>query len=121
MIDTLDLVVTGCRDKKYYTLSCYDDINDEFISIAMIPVNQLPSNFKCFIKKDPRVVCAYEIDHWFYPENVIEVSYHSIKRCISKMSPFLLIDCNFIKTRKDKNCDQATTLHEISSLYNMQN
>ncbi len=120
MIDTLDLVVVGYKKNQYYTLACYDDKSDEFIVIGLIPNEQLPKTLRVYVRQDPRVICMYEVDDWFYPELVIELSVESIASCVSKVSPYLLIKPQFIKIRKDKNADQATTLSEIESLYNVQ-
>ncbi len=121
MIDTLDLVVVGYKKNEYYTLACYDNNKDEFIVIGLLSNNQLPKTIKVYVKQDPRVISMYDVDDAFYPEFVVEVSVQAIAACISNVSPYFLISPKFIKIRKDKNANQATTLSEIESLYNMQN
>ena len=123
MVDTLDLVVVGYKKNEHFLLASYDDNNDEYCIIGLIPADELPKTIKVHTipHHDSRVICMYEADVWFYPELVVEVSCQSIASCISQLSPFFLVKPKFIKICMDKNAEHATTLDEVASIYRMQN
>jgi DNA ligase-1 len=121
-MDTLDLVFIGFEDNRFI-LACYDDKQDEFISIGLIKSFKDDTMSQYIHKtsiKDHRIVCMIPCEFYVYPKIVMEVSYDRIEASQSKRSPFFIIKPKFIRIRQDKNPEHATTLSEIESLYTMQ-
>jgi DNA ligase-1 len=121
----LDLVITQAfygkgRRKDWfgsYTLSCYDDEADSYLTIGKLgtgfsdeqlkEMNELVK--KAIIKKeDEKVILS--------PSIVVEVEYEEIQKSPTYSSGYALRFPRLVRIRNDKNANEASTLSMIEEL-----
>lgn len=147
LADTLDLVIVGAlfgrgrRTGKYgaMLLAAYDSIADMFASVTKVGTGFTDEHLQQFYKdleehiidhRHPRVDADIEMDVWFEPSIVIEVSASEIT-----LSPLHTAARNILrpgyglalrfpkftgKIRDDKRAEDATTVEEIVDMYKRQ-
>ncbi len=139
MADTFDLTVIGAyhgkgkRGGTYGALLCasYNDEEDSFETFCKLgsgftdkELDELPEKFEEYKinHKPARVKITKDMtpDVWFSPEIVVEVKGAEITKSPAHTTGegLALRFPRFIKYRKDKSPEQATTIKEINELYN---
>ena len=142
LVDNFDLVIIGAfygkgkRSGNYGALLCatYNDQEDTFESVTKLGtgftdevLEELPKKLKKYeVQKNPaRVKVQKEMkpDVWFEPKLVLEVQGAEITRgqahvCAEEDGKGLAIRFpRFIRFRKDKKAEQATTSQEVEEIY----
>tara|TARA_Y100000310_G_scaffold341779_1_gene442059 strand:- start:5 stop:1735 length:1731 start_codon:yes stop_codon:yes gene_type:complete len=142
LVDNFDLVIVGAlygkgkRSGNYGALLCasYNDKEDIFESVTKLGtgfsdevLEELPKQLKKYQvdQKPARVKVQKEMkpDVWFEPKLVLEVQGAEITRgqahvCAEKDGKGLAIRFpRFIRFRKDKKAEQATTSEEVEEIY----
>lgn len=144
IVDTFDLTVVGAlygagrRAKTYGSLlvAAYNSKTNKYYSFTKVgtgftdeTLDELPKilNKYKLKEKSKLVETGMKMDVWFEPKIVLEISgaeitvspIHTVAEDKAKQSGLALRFPRFLRWRKDKSAEEATTIQEIYDIYKM--